>query len=634
MGIMVASIISFHATDVVVVPVFVLLLGIVLYDIERKTLQTFIGWENHEQQAREMFLSERVQDDMKNEQIQMKVIIGNLAHDMKTPMQALVLDLNELREELYTYTGMEPYTDDEDDYSLCNETANLSSCGNTVFKPLQTVAALKRTVGFMNMTIHRAIDYRKASCGLPLVPNMTTIHIPSTVNWAVSLTTSEQDSVKTSIYPISPRVCPYIISDKQWLSENILCLLSNAHRYTCTGEIALQVYITRDIVPPSEGGKSSTVQLGSLNSTSKSRNSVQTPPPSPSSRFVPTPIDVKSERRFEALEMNERGMWGGDNTFVVVEVYDTGIGVPDSEKGYLFQPYGQTRRLTGGTGLGLYCLMKRMEALGGVCGMRDRIVQRADGQNVVEGSCFWFAVPYIPDYTGGNSERSSGRLLRVTPKSLNCSYKEPVDNAIGSTIEICPDDGNSSTISDIGENTRSQPASTVCSSASHPHVTTDEIPVSEPASHPIPSSISLNLPDDVDVSHSLPEEVNVEVLLVDDAIVVQKSTSRMLRKAGYRVSIAQNGRIALDMMKKQLYAFVLMDIQMPVMDGIESTHLLREYESQSSLGERQIIIGLSANSDDDTRKEALTAGMNAFIPKPLAVKMLQRCLRECNVSTQ
>ena len=90
-----------------------------------------------------------------------------------------------------------------------------------------------------------------------------------------------------------------------------------------------------------------------------------------------------------------------------VEVEDSGIGIHESKRSDLFQPFKQAQRRVGGTGLGLYSIMKRVECLGGDCG----VMNRRDGG---VGSCFWFRVPYRPDdslsleQAGGGADAGAG----------------------------------------------------------------------------------------------------------------------------------------------------------------------------------------------------------------------------------
>jgi CheY-like chemotaxis protein len=106
----------------------------------------------------------------------------------------------------------------------------------------------------------------------------------------------------------------------------------------------------------------------------------------------------------------------------------------------------------------------------------------------------------------------------------------------------------------------------------------------------------------------------------------------MMVKAGYIVEVADNGAIGLEMMKAKVYSVVIMDLQMPVMDGLESTRRIRVYEDaaqfQASGNHRQFIIGSSANGADDVMRDALESGMDVFVEKPFSVSILAECQRQ------
>jgi CheY-like chemotaxis protein len=130
----------------------------------------------------------------------------------------------------------------------------------------------------------------------------------------------------------------------------------------------------------------------------------------------------------------------------------------------------------------------------------------------------------------------------------------------------------------------------------------------------------------------------VEVLLVDDSTVIQRTVAKMLTAERYHVTVARNGCVALEILKQRFesFAFVIMDIQMPVMDGVEATKQFREYENlkmNEDMHRRAIIIGTSANCDEDTRLKALSSGMNDFLPKPFTINQLQEILYRmgCNI---
>ncbi len=108
------------------------------------------------------------------------------------------------------------------------------------------------------------------------------------------------------------------------------------------------------------------------------------------------------------------------------------------------------------------------------------------------------------------------------------------------------------------------------------------------------------------------------VLLVDDSAPTLRLISRALQHEGVKVNTASNGFTALQMMKCNLYTVVIMDVQMPIMDGIESIRQLREWESSSEAdGKHQYIITASANVEDSARDEAVAVGTDNFIVKPI-----------------
>ncbi|MCP4720331.1 MAG: response regulator, partial [Desulfobacteraceae bacterium] len=119
--------------------------------------------------------------------------------------------------------------------------------------------------------------------------------------------------------------------------------------------------------------------------------------------------------------------------------------------------------------------------------------------------------------------------------------------------------------------------------------------------------------------HSLAEnqKYSVSILLVEDNLVNQKMTSLMLSKAGYTVEIAGNGKEALDLFKGKGHDLILMDINMPKMDGIEATRQIRSHEKQFKPGTRVPILALTANVLDEFKQKCLGAGMDDFLTKPI-----------------
>lgn len=118
------------------------------------------------------------------------------------------------------------------------------------------------------------------------------------------------------------------------------------------------------------------------------------------------------------------------------------------------------------------------------------------------------------------------------------------------------------------------------------------------------------------VSDHAPSQARVlHILLAEDNLVNQKMTQRILEKKGWKVSVANNGQEVLDMMNDQSFDLILMDAQMPVMDGLESTRRIRQKEHGT---ERRIpIVALTARAMEGDRKKCLEAGMDSYVSKPI-----------------
>ena len=106
---------------------------------------------------------------------------------------------------------------------------------------------------------------------------------------------------------------------------------------------------------------------------------------------------------------------------------------------------------------------------------------------------------------------------------------------------------------------------------------------------------------------------NKKVLIVEDNIINQKVTSKILQKWKMNIDIASNGKIGVDKIKNEDFDIVLMDLQMPVMDGIEATKQIRALGGKyNSLP----IIALTASAVLEIKESALKSGLNDFISKP------------------
>jgi CheY-like chemotaxis protein/HPt (histidine-containing phosphotransfer) domain-containing protein len=137
-------------------------------------------------------------------------------------------------------------------------------------------------------------------------------------------------------------------------------------------------------------------------------------------------------------------------------------------------------------------------------------------------------------------------------------------------------------------------------------------------------NIHVTQPQALITSHGMREDqVLMNVLLVEDHAINQKLATTLLERWGHNVEVAENGQIALDMLARQQFDIILMDMQMPVMDGLEATRRIRASESIR----RTPIIAMTANAMEGDREHCLAAGMDDYISKPIKAQELQQMLQ-------
>jgi signal transduction histidine kinase/CheY-like chemotaxis protein len=117
------------------------------------------------------------------------------------------------------------------------------------------------------------------------------------------------------------------------------------------------------------------------------------------------------------------------------------------------------------------------------------------------------------------------------------------------------------------------------------------------------------------------------VLLVEDNLVNQRLALALLKRGGYEVALAVNGQEAVEACLQRSFAVVLMDMQMPVMDGLEATRLIRQHEAQHAGGQHVPIVAMTANAMTGDREACLEAGMDDYISKPIDANLLQERLK-------
>ncbi|HVF17879.1 MAG TPA: response regulator, partial [Steroidobacteraceae bacterium] len=372
------------------------------------------------------------------------------------------------------------------------------------------------------------------------------------------------------------------------------------------------------------------------------------------------------------VEVCSLGQQSG-KSLVHFEVRDTGIGIPSETLSKLFQPFTQadssTTRKFGGTGLGLSIVRKLVEMMGGKAG-----AESVAGQ----GSTFWFTLPVETVHTADEPAKTPAmprgrRILFVDDNETNrrvlasqmqhAGYEVELAAGAAQALEILrrpkadfdvvvldyqmPDmDGAM-----LGEqimNAKDIPATRLVLLTSldrsgdmqrfadigfsayltKPVRTRELLDCLDKAlarnaqdwymrSQPIITRGTL-------IATENKRQYSGKVLLVEDNAINQRVARRFLERLGCEVQVVDDGRQAVEAYGRNSYTFILMDMQMPVMDGLEATRRIRELEN--GVPKRTPIVALTANAMMGTLERCLEAGMDDYLTKPLDISRLQDVL--------
>ncbi|MGC9457665.1 MAG: ATP-binding protein [Halothiobacillaceae bacterium] len=332
-----------------------------------------------------------------------------------------------------------------------------------------------------------------------------------------------------------------------------------------------------------------------------------------------------------------------------VEVCDTGPGIAREQQARLFQPFvqvdGSSTRAFGGTGLGLAISRQLVELMGGDIGLESE-----PGR----GACFRFNVRMRPAEqktkrdklpTGttlcylGPSELVARQLggwgiavdhLRLPPSRPSEALADYTAILVDERLQSCQE------VMDLtGER-----AAVLCGRRQVDGATGTDGP--RRLFRPLRERVILQWLAGLDTTTRTPsatppaaaasvssgqaELAGLRVLVAEDNAVNQKLVRALLSKQGIEPEVVANGEQALERIQAESFDLVLMDCQMPVMDGFEATRRLRARESET--GGRLPVIALTANAMEGDRQRCLDAGMDDYLAKPIVTERLLALLRQ------
>jgi two-component system sensor histidine kinase RpfC len=350
---------------------------------------------------------------------------------------------------------------------------------------------------------------------------------------------------------------------------------------------------------------------------------------------------VKFTRQGGVLVAVRTAAGEGENCILTVEVIDTGIGIAPASINRVFDSFSQADNTIldefGGTGLGLSICRKLAAALSGTVEVTSALGQ---------GSTFTFAAPFavLPRAAGtGPSDTAvvlagevgpvRARLAVVAPEQsarlLQDASGGPHIHVVGGmAVSESSGSGNEVVIlvadADIcaGHDTRWYCLTRIRTDFTRENWT-DAMTLAR-------RILDFSAERTGEVIPFRPARRRLRVLLAEDNVLNQRVITRMLERAGHQVSIARDGDAALDLMESATPDVVLMDVNMPILNGLEATRLYRA----ASLDLPHLpIYGLTADATDRMHQGCLAAGMDACLTKPVDQHRLLTMLEELGAAS-
>lgn len=503
------------------------------------------------------------------------IFLATMSHEIRTPMNG-VIGMSSLLAETSLTDKQRAYTE------------TITSCGESLLNVINDILDFSK-IESGNMELEKE-DFYLRNC----IEDVLDLFSAKAAKTGLDL-----------VYQIDEDVPSQIVGDDLRLRQILTNLVSNAIKFTQSGEVFIGVHLSK------------------YNATNLS--------------------DSDSDKRIE-LEF---------------EVRDTGIGIPANKLERLFKAFSQvdssTTRKYGGTGLGLAICEKLVTLMGGMIKVKSE-----EGQ----GSTFSFTIQTKPGikllqtYTQPNMNDQEGKRILVVDDNLtnrailknqleNWNLVASLADSGAAALDILSEDSNFNLVltdmqmpymdgiqlasairekyphlpiillSSIGDEFNKNSLQLFSSILTKPikqhllakHILNGLSQQDKPLSEE--KTVQEKLPVDFCVRYPL------NILIAEDNIINQQVIIHILNKLGYDPQTVENGQEAIDAASKHSYDLILMDMQMPEMDGLEATRIIRK-----TFQKQPAIIALTANTMQGDEESCLNAGMNDYISKPIKLEEL------------